>query len=98
MGMVDQLFSRSLQSYETQRQQEMPLLEYLDLDLGNGDPLRPVVGDGPGREVMLRRPARKRPRTAEQRFKLLGDRRGRFEERPGHVASIAPAGGKQNGP
>ena len=31
MGMVDQLFSRSLQSYENQRQQEMPLLEYLDL-------------------------------------------------------------------
>jgi serine protein kinase len=31
MGMIDQLFSRSLQSYETQRQQEMPLLEYLEL-------------------------------------------------------------------
>ena len=31
MNMVDQLFSRSLQSYENQRQQEMPLLEYLDL-------------------------------------------------------------------
>src|SRR5580698_6666639 len=31
MGMVDQLFSRSLQSYENQRQQEMSLMEYLDL-------------------------------------------------------------------
>ena len=31
MGMIDQLFSRSLQSYETQRQQEMPLLDYLEL-------------------------------------------------------------------
>jgi serine protein kinase len=31
MGMIDQLFSRSQQSYESQRQQEMPLLEYLDL-------------------------------------------------------------------
>ncbi|HEX4507594.1 MAG TPA: PrkA family serine protein kinase [Alphaproteobacteria bacterium] len=29
--MIDQLFSRSLQSYETQRQQEMPLLDYLEL-------------------------------------------------------------------
>jgi serine protein kinase len=28
---IDQLFSRSLQSYESQRQQEMPLLEYLEL-------------------------------------------------------------------
>jgi serine protein kinase len=31
MGMIDQLFSRSQQSYESQRQQEMPLLDYLDL-------------------------------------------------------------------
>src|SRR5271165_5361884 len=31
MGMFDQLFSRSLQSYENQRQHEMPLLAYLDL-------------------------------------------------------------------
>jgi serine protein kinase len=31
MGMIDQLFSRSQQSYESQRQQEMPLLEYLEL-------------------------------------------------------------------
>src|SRR3569623_732972 len=31
MGMSDQLFSRSMQSYETQRQQEMPLLVYLEL-------------------------------------------------------------------
>jgi serine protein kinase len=31
MGMIDQLFSRSMQSYESQRQQEMPLLEYLEL-------------------------------------------------------------------
>ncbi len=31
MGMIDQLFSRSLQSYETQRQLEMPLLDYLEL-------------------------------------------------------------------
>jgi serine protein kinase len=31
MGMIDQLFSRSLQTYENQRQQEMPLLEYLEL-------------------------------------------------------------------
>jgi serine protein kinase len=31
MGMVDQLFSRSLKSYENQRQQEMSLLEFLDL-------------------------------------------------------------------
>jgi serine protein kinase len=31
MGMIDQLFSRSMQSYETQRQQEMPLLDYLEL-------------------------------------------------------------------
>ena len=31
MGMIDQLFSRSMQSYESQRQQEMPLLEYLAL-------------------------------------------------------------------
>ena len=28
---IDQLFSRSLQTYESQRQQEMPLLEYLEL-------------------------------------------------------------------
>src|SRR6201992_1528197 len=31
MGMIDQLFSRSMQSYESQRQQEMPLLDYLEL-------------------------------------------------------------------
>ncbi len=31
MGMIDQLFSRSQQSYESQRQQEMPLLNYLEL-------------------------------------------------------------------
>jgi serine protein kinase len=31
MGTFDQLFSRSQQSYESQRQQEMPLLDYLDL-------------------------------------------------------------------
>jgi serine protein kinase len=31
MGMLDQLFSRSLDSYENQRQQEMTLLEYLEL-------------------------------------------------------------------
>jgi serine protein kinase len=31
MGMVDQIFSRSMQSYEAQRQHEMSLLEYLDL-------------------------------------------------------------------
>jgi serine protein kinase len=31
MGMIDQIFSRSMQSYESQRQQEMPLLEYLEL-------------------------------------------------------------------
>jgi serine protein kinase len=29
--MIDQLFSRSQQSYESQRQQEMPLLDYLEL-------------------------------------------------------------------
>ena len=29
MGMIDQLFSRSMQSYEAQRQHEMSLLEYL---------------------------------------------------------------------
>jgi len=31
MGMIDQLFSRSQQTYEAQRQQEMPLLDYLEL-------------------------------------------------------------------
>src|ERR1700722_18972607 len=31
MGMIDQLFSRSLENYENQRQQEMPLLEFLEL-------------------------------------------------------------------
>lgn len=31
MGVVDQLFSRSMQTYESQRQQEMPLLDYLEL-------------------------------------------------------------------
>jgi serine protein kinase len=31
MGSIDQLFSRSMQSYESQRQQEMPLLDYLEL-------------------------------------------------------------------
>ncbi len=31
MGNLDQLFSRSRQSYESQRQHEMPLLEYLEL-------------------------------------------------------------------
>jgi serine protein kinase len=31
MGMIDQLFSRSQQTYEAQRQQEMPLMEYLEL-------------------------------------------------------------------
>src|SRR5580692_4787100 len=60
--------------------------------------LRPVVGDDPGREVVLRRPTRKRPRMAEQLLKLLGDGGDRFGDRPGHVGSIALAGGKQNGP
>ena len=31
MGVVDQLFSRSLETYENQRQYEMPLLDYLEL-------------------------------------------------------------------
>ena len=31
MGMVDQLFSSSMQSYESQRQQEMSLMDYLEL-------------------------------------------------------------------
>ena len=31
MGMIDQIFSRSMQSYEAQRQHEMSLLEYLEL-------------------------------------------------------------------
>ena len=31
MGSIDQLFSRSMQSYESQQQLEMPLLAYLDL-------------------------------------------------------------------
>jgi serine protein kinase len=31
MGVIDQLFSRSQQTYESQRQQEMPLLDYLEL-------------------------------------------------------------------
>jgi len=31
MGVVDQLFSRSMETYESQRQQEMPLLDYLEL-------------------------------------------------------------------
>ena len=31
MGVVDQLFSRSMQTYESQRQTEMPLLDYLEL-------------------------------------------------------------------
>ena len=31
MGMIDQLFSRSMESYESQRQHEMPLLDYLQL-------------------------------------------------------------------
>jgi serine protein kinase len=31
MGMIDQLFSRSQQTYEAQRQQEMPLMDYLEL-------------------------------------------------------------------
>src|SRR5271163_1825768 len=31
MGMIDQLFSRSMQSYEAQQQHEMSLLEYLEL-------------------------------------------------------------------
>ena len=56
------------------------------------------TGDGLGHEVMLRRPATERPRIAQQRFKLLGRDGNRFEDRPGHVDSIAPVGGKQNGP
>ena len=75
-----------------------PSLEHLHLGLRDGHMPWPVVGDGPGREVVFRRPAGERPRVAEQLFKLLGDRRGRFEDGPGHVGSIAPAGGKQNGP
>ncbi len=47
---------------------------------------------------MLGRPPGERPRMAEQRFKLLGDRKSRFEDRAGHAGSIAPAGGKQNSP
>src|SRR5579871_4083563 len=31
MGVVDQIFSRSLETYESQRQYEMPLLDYLEL-------------------------------------------------------------------
>src|SRR5579863_7603927 len=31
MGVVDQLFSRSLETYESHRQIEMPLLDYLEL-------------------------------------------------------------------
>lgn len=31
MGMIDQIFSRSMQSYEAQRQHEMSLLDYLGL-------------------------------------------------------------------
>ncbi|MGA8095371.1 MAG: hypothetical protein WB823_14025 [Steroidobacteraceae bacterium] len=75
-----------------------PRLEHVHLGLGNWNLLGPIVGDGPGREVVLRRPAGERPRVAEQLFKLLGDPEDRFEDGPGHVGSIAPTGAKQNGP
>jgi hypothetical protein len=75
-----------------------PSLEHLHLSLGDGHALRPVVGDGLGREVALRRPAAERPRMAQQRFKLLGRGGNRLSDRPGHVGSITPAGAKQNSP
>ncbi len=54
-----------------------PRLEHVHLGFRDRDMLGPVVGDGPGGKVMLRRPARKWPRIAEQRFKLFRCGRGR---------------------
>lgn len=69
-----------------------PRLEHVHLGLRDGDMLGPVIGDGPGREVMLRRLARKGPRIAEQRFKLLGCGRRAFLTKTGHCARIAERG------
>ena len=75
-----------------------PSLEHLDLGLRDGHVVRPVVSNGPGRKVMLPRPAGERPRIAQQRFKLLGRSRGRFSDRRDMSAVSRQADGKLNGP
>jgi hypothetical protein len=66
-----------------------PRLEHVHLGLGDGNVLGPVVGYGLGRKVVFRRPARKRRRLTEQRFKLLGGGRRAFLAKSGHWPRIA---------
>jgi hypothetical protein len=66
-----------------------PRLEHVHLCFRDRDMLGPIVGDDPGRKVVLRWPARKRPGLAEQRFKLLRCGRGAFFANSGHCARIA---------
>src|SRR5579859_399275 len=58
----------------------------------------PVVGDDPGRKVVLGRPPRKRPRTAEQSFKLFGGGRRAFLAKSGHWSRIVERGPWKNSP
>ena len=69
-----------------------PSLEHVHLGFRDRNMLGPVVGDGPDRKVVLRRPAGKWPRVAKQRCKLLGYGRRAFFARSDHRSRIAERG------
>lgn len=64
----------------------------------DGNMLGPIVGDDPGREIVLGRAPRKRPRITEQPLKLLGCGRRALLSDSGHCAKIAERGHRKNSP
>src|SRR5262249_50285433 len=72
-----------------------PCLEHVHLGVGDGDALRPIVRDRPGRQVMLRRPA-DATRGRRPAVKIVGQN-AQAEARSGYPRSSAPYGFQTNG-
>jgi len=75
-----------------------PSLEHLDLGLRNRNAFRPVIGDGPCRQIVLGRAAGKRPRLSKQLVQLLGCGWRARSGRPGHPDRIAESPVARNRP
>ncbi|HUO22569.1 MAG TPA: hypothetical protein VMU59_08655 [Caulobacteraceae bacterium] len=88
-GHDDNLLTSSARPEQLVEQVAEPRLEHIDFGLGDGDALRPIVGDGPPLKVIFRRTARKRPRPPQQSFELLGCRWLMRTRQSGHCARVA---------
>src|SRR5579883_1602787 len=71
-----------------------PRLEHVHFGMRDRHALGPIVRDGPGREIMLRRPADARPRLRRD-VKVVGQD-AQADTRSGHPASIAQHGLRAN--